>query len=207
MLEAARAAGTVQRFVCASSGAVYGDTPAHVQARGRTGGPALAAGASLLAAESFCRSAFRRHGLQTVCLRYFSVYGPGQDGAGEDAPVVARFLNALARGEAPVIYGDGEQSRDFIYIDDVVEANRRAAAAQRGVGGKVFNIGSGQRLSVNQLLEKLERLTGHRPPPRRPRPGPATSSTCARTSPPPPVCCNLHPSSAWTTGWHEICNG
>ena len=94
-----------------------------------------------------------------------------------------------------MIYGDGEQSRDFVYIDDVVEANRRAAAAQRGVGGKVFNIGSGQRLSVNQLLEKLERLTGHKiAPARTAAPGPAISSTCAPTSRPPPGCCNLHPS-------------
>ena len=162
MLEAARAAGTVQRFVCASSGAVYGDTPATSKHEAGQVDPLTPEASSLLAAEGFCRSAFRRHGLPTVCLRYFNVYGPGQSGAGEDAPVVARFLNALVRGEAPVIHGDGEQSRDFIHIEDVVEANRRAAAAQRGVGGKVLNIGSGQRLSVNQLLEKLERLTGRK---------------------------------------------
>ena len=161
MLEAARAAGTVQRFVCASSGAVYGDTPAMSKHEAGQVDPLTPETSSLLAAEGFCRSAFRRHGLQTVCLRYFNVYGPGQNGAGEDAPVIARFLSALVRGQAPVIYGDGEQSRDFVHIEDVVEANRRAAAAQRGVGGKVLNIGSGQRLSVNQLLEKLERLAGH----------------------------------------------
>ena len=162
MLEAARAAGTVQRFVCASSGAVYGDTPATSKHEAGQVDPLTPEASSLLAAEGFCRSAFRRHGLQTVCLRYFSVYGPGQGGGVEDAPVVARFLHALTRGTVPVIHGDGEQSRDFVYIDDVVEANRRAAAAQRGVGGKVLNIGSGQRLSVNQLLEKLERLTGRK---------------------------------------------
>ena len=162
MLEAARAAGTVQRFVCASSGSVYGDTPATSKHELGQVDPMTPEASSLLAAEGFCRSAFRRHGLQTVCLRYFNVYGPGRSGAGEDAPVVARFLHALVRGEMPVIYGDGEQSRDFVHIEDVIEANRRAAAAQRGVGGKVLNIGSGQRLSVNQLLEKLDRLAGHK---------------------------------------------
>ena len=160
MLEAARESGTVQRFVCASSGAVYGDTPALSKHEAGLADPLSPYASSLLSAELFCRTAFRRHGLQTVSLRYFNVYGPGEGADGEDASVIARFLGALTRGESPVVYGDGEQSRDFVYIDDVVEANRRAVSAQRGVGGKVFNIGSGQRLSVNQLLEALARLSG-----------------------------------------------
>ena len=98
MLDAARAAGTVQRFVCASSGAVYGDTPASSKHEAGQVDPLTPQAASLLSAEHFCRSAFRRHGLQTVCLRYFSVYGPGQDGAGEDAPVVARFFERPGAG-------------------------------------------------------------------------------------------------------------
>ncbi|MBV9852370.1 MAG: NAD-dependent epimerase/dehydratase family protein [Armatimonadetes bacterium] len=173
MLEAARAAGTVQRFICASSGAVYGDTPAMCKHEAGQTDPLSPQASSLLSAEHFCRSAFRQHGLQTVCLRYFHVYGPGQSAAGDDAPVIARFLRALARRESPVLEGSGEQSRDFVYIDDVVEANRRAVAAVRGVGGKVFNVGSGQRLSLNQLLERLEHLTGRRIEAQRaaPRPG------------------------------------
>jgi len=111
---------------------------------------------SKLSGEYFCRNFFRLHGLQTVALRYFNVYGPGQDPEGDYAAVIPKFLTAIAEGRRPVIYGDGEQSRDFIYIDDVVEANLRAASGLRGTGGKVFNIGSGQRVSLNQLIEKLE---------------------------------------------------
>ena len=162
MLDAAQAAGTVQRFVCASSGAVYGDTPSLSKHEAGQVDPLTPQAASLLAAEQFCRSAWRRHGLQTVGLRYFNVYGPGQNTSGEDAPVIARFLNALLNDDPLVIHGDGEQSRDFVFIDDVIEANRRATAAQRVVGGKVFNIGTGRRLSLKQLQEKLERLTGRR---------------------------------------------
>ena len=101
MLEAAHAAGTVLRFVFASSGAVYGDTPAVSKHEAGQVDPMTPQASSLLSAEHFCRSAFRRRGLQTVCLRYFNVYGPGRGAARDDAPVVACFLDALARGEVP----------------------------------------------------------------------------------------------------------
>lgn len=157
MLTAAHAS-TVTRFVFASSCAVYGDTPAMSKHEASLVDPISPYASSKLSGEYFCRNFFRLHGLQTVALRYFNVYGPGQDPNGDYAAVIPKFLTAIAEGHRPVIYGDGEQSRDFIYIDDVVEANLRAASGLRGTGGKVFNIGSGQRVSLNQLMEKLESI-------------------------------------------------
>jgi len=157
MLSAAQSS-TVTRFVLASSCAVYGDTPAMSKHEASLVDPISPYASSKLSGEYFCRNFFRLHGLQTVALRYFNVYGPGQNPDGDYAAVIPKFLTAIAEGRTPVIYGDGEQSRDFIYIDDVVEANLQAASGLRGTGGKVFNIGSGQRVSLNQLVEKLERI-------------------------------------------------
>jgi len=158
LLEAARAAGTVKRFVFASSCAVYGDTPGASKHEASLADPLSPYASSKLAGEHFCRNFFRLYGLQTVSLRYFNVYGPGQDPEGAYASVIPRFLTAIARGEAPVLYGDGEQSRDFIFVDDIVEANLRAVAATRGVGGRVVNIGSGQSASLTQVLQTLEKI-------------------------------------------------
>ena len=160
LLEAARAAGTVKRFVFASSSAVYGDTPGSSKHEASQTDPLSPYASSKLAGELFCRNFFRLHGLPTVSLRYFNVYGPGQDPDGDYAAVIPKFLSALVRGETPVVYGDGEQSRDFLYVSDVVEANLRAAAATRPVGGKVFNVGSGQSASLKQVLETLGRILG-----------------------------------------------
>jgi len=160
LLEAARAAGTVRRFVFASSCAVYGDTPGAAKHEASLTDPLSPYASSKLAAEFFCRNFFRLHGLQTVALRYFNVYGPGQDPDGAYAAVIPKFLTAIARDEAPVLYGDGEQSRDFIHVEDVVEANERAAAATRGVGGRVVNVGSGQSASLKQVLATLGQIRG-----------------------------------------------
>lgn len=160
MLAAAQAAQTVKRFVFASSCAVYGDTPALSKHESSLTDPLSPYASSKLAGEYFCRNFFRLHGLQTVALRYFNVYGDGQDPGGDYAAVIPNFLSAVVRGDAPIIYGDGEQSRDFVHVDDVVEANLRAAQAVRGVGGKAFNIGSGQSATLNQLLERLGRILG-----------------------------------------------
>jgi nucleoside-diphosphate-sugar epimerase len=173
LLEAARAAGTIKRFVFASSCAVYGDTPGAAKHEASPADPLSPYASSKLAGEYFCRNFFRLHGLQTVSLRYFNVYGPGQDPAGAYASVIPKFLTAIARGEAPVLYGDGEQSRDFIFVDDVVEANLRAVAATRGVGGRVVNIGSGQSASLKTVLQKLAEIGGRKVEAERrpPRPG------------------------------------
>lgn len=173
LLEAARAAGSVKRFVFASSCAVYGDAPGAAKHEASLADPLSPYASTKLAGEHFCRNFFRLYGLQTVALRYFNVYGPGQDPAGDYASVVPRFLLAVARGEAPVLYGDGEQSRDFIFVDDVVEANLRAVAATRGVGGRVVNVGSGRSASLGQVLQILEQIVGHSVEAERrpPRPG------------------------------------
>ena len=160
LLEAARSAGTVKRFVFASSCAVYGDTPGSSKHEATQTDPLSPYASSKLSAEYFCRNFFRLHGLQTVSLRYFNVYGPGQDPNGAYAAVIPKFITAITEGRKPIIYGDGEQSRDFIYVDDIVEANLRAAAATRGVGGRAFNIGGGQSASLKQIVEKLAEILG-----------------------------------------------
>ena len=160
LLEAARAAGTVKRFIFASSCAVYGDTPGAAKHEASLADPLSPYASSKLSGEYFCRNFFRLYGLQTVSLRYFNVYGPGQDPEGAYASVIPKFVTAIARGESPVLYGDGEQSRDFIFVDDIVEANLRAVAATRGVGGRVVNVGSGQSASLKQVLQTLEQIGG-----------------------------------------------
>lgn len=164
LLDAAQKAGTVQRFVFASSCAVYGDTPGSSKHEASQTDPLSPYASSKLSGEYFCRNFFRLHGLQTVSLRYFNVYGPGQDPNGAYAAVIPKFLTAVAAGQAPVIFGDGEQSRDFVFVEDIVEANLRAVQATRGVGGKSFNIGSGQSASLKQIVEKLEIILGHPTP-------------------------------------------
>ena len=148
LLEAAQKAGTVQRFVFASSCAVYGDTPGSSKHEASQTDPLSPYASSKLSGEYFCRNFFRLHGLQTVALRYFNVYGPGQDPNGAYAAVIPKFITAVVQGESPTIFGDGEQSRDFIFVEDIVEANLRATQATRGVGGKSFNIGGGQSASL-----------------------------------------------------------
>jgi UDP-glucose 4-epimerase len=158
VLLAARDAGC-RRVVFASSSSVYGDTPQTPQTELLLPAPLSPYAASKLAGEQLCAVFSRVYGLETVALRYFNVFGPRGDPASAYAAVIPRLLTALLRGETPTIYGDGEQSRDFVYIDNVVEANLRAAAAP-GVSGQVFNIATGHAVTLNELLAALQRLTG-----------------------------------------------
>ncbi len=158
VLQAARAAGC-RRVVFASSCAVYGDGPAMPKTERMLPAPLSPYASSKLAGEQICAVFSRVYGLETVALRYFNVFGPRQDPASAYAAVIPRFLAALREGERPVIYGDGEQSRDFVYVDDVVEANLRAAIAP-GTGGQVYNIASGRSVSLNAMLAGLARLVG-----------------------------------------------
>jgi nucleoside-diphosphate-sugar epimerase len=162
LLEAARAAA-VQRFVFASSCAVYGDTPGAVKSEASAVDPLSPYAVSKLAGEQLCRNYFLLHGVSTVSLRYFNVYGPNQDPNGAYAAVIPKFIAAILENEKPTVYGDGEQSRDFVFVDDIVEANLRAAFATSDAGGKSLNIGSGQSASLNQILEKLALKTGKAP--------------------------------------------
>jgi nucleoside-diphosphate-sugar epimerase len=171
LLVAARDAG-VRRFVYASSSSVYGDTPVLPKSEDLPTNPLSPYAVSKLAGEQYCRVFTRLYGLETVCLRYFNVFGPHQDPASEYAAVVPKFIAAMTRGEPPLVHGDGTQSRDFSYISNVTNANLLAADTPR-VGGEVFNVACGRRSSLLDLVEALNRILGTRIEPRfdDPRPG------------------------------------
>ncbi len=171
LLLAARDAG-VRRLVFASSSSVYGDQPVLPLHEGLRPQPISPYGASKLIGEHYCANFALHYGLETVSLRYFNVFGPRQDPASEYAAVVARFVQAARQGLPLEIHGDGQQSRDFTYVTNVVDANLAAAEAP-GVAGEVFNIACGERLSVVGIAKALEEVLG-RPLPQRhtpPRPG------------------------------------
>jgi len=140
-------------------------------------GPLSPYAVSKHAGELYCQVFWGLHGLETVALRYFNVFGPRQDPASEYAAVIPKFITALQRGQAPVIYGDGEQTRDFVYVSNVVEANLLACQA-RGAAGQVINIAGGRRVSVNELAAATQRVTGAEIAPvhGEPRPGDITHS-------------------------------
>jgi UDP-glucose 4-epimerase len=158
LLEAARDAGC-QRLVFASSAAVYGDAPGLPKVETMAPHPLSPYAISKLAGEQLCSVFTRVHGLETVALRYFNVFGPRQDPSSPYSGVISRFLLALGTGGEPVIYGDGEQSRDFVYVDDVVDANLGAAFTPEAAG-RVFNVASGCAVSLQGLLELMAAVMG-----------------------------------------------
>jgi nucleoside-diphosphate-sugar epimerase len=157
LLLAARDA-QVQRVVFSSSCAIYGDhaAPHHEELAPRSLSPYAAAKHS---GEQLCRSFTHVYGLPTVCLRYFNVFGPYQNPHGGYAAAIPQFITALIEGRRPTIYGDGRQSRDFIYIANVVDANLLACGAEAAIGG-VFNIGAGSETDLLELLSILSGLAG-----------------------------------------------
>lgn len=158
VLLASRDAG-VRRVVYASSSSVYGNSdvlPKHERLPSRPMSPYAA---TKLAGEVYGKIFYKLYGLETVGLRYFNVFGPRQDPKSEYAAVIPRFIDALLKRTPPVIFGDGEQSRDFTFIDDVVQANLLSCQAT-GASGEVFNIAAGNRTTLNELLGALMRITG-----------------------------------------------
>ncbi len=152
--------------VFASSSSVYGDQSTFPLREDLAPLPRSPYAASKLAGEAYCRACWLSFSVPTVSLRYFNVYGPGQDPANEYAAVVPRFIQACLDGARPEVHGDGEQSRDFTFIDDVVEANLRASRAPERAFGRVFNVGGGaEPTSVNRILRIVAELTGARPDP------------------------------------------
>jgi UDP-glucose 4-epimerase len=147
----------VRRVVIASSSSVYGDTPGLPRIETMAAAPLAPYAVSKLAAEQYALSFHRVYGLETVALRYFNVFGPRQDPSSQYSAVIPKFIVAMRNGEAPEIYGDGEQSRDFTYIDDVVEANLLALDAPEAAG-RAFNIACGREHSLNKLVATLNRL-------------------------------------------------
>jgi len=161
LLVAARAAG-VRRLIYAGSSSAYGDTPTLPKREDMLPNPISPYAVAKLAAEHYMRAFTRVYGLETVVLRYFNVFGPYQDPASHYSGVLAVFSRRMLAGEQPTIFGDGEQGRDFTYIDNVVHANLLAAAAppEKAVG-RTMNIACGQRTTLNQTFEILRELTGY----------------------------------------------
>jgi len=158
VLVAARDA-RVKRLVYAASSSAYGDSQTLPKHEGMTPNPLSPYAVSKLTGERYCKVFTEIYGLETVCLRYFNVFGPRQDPNSPYSGVLSLFITALLRAERPTIFGDGEQSRDFTYVDNAVEANVRACTAP-DAGGKVINIGTGQRHTLNETLAVLRSITG-----------------------------------------------
>lgn len=163
LLHAAADAG-VGRFVYASTSSIYGDLPVPWREDMVIRAPPNLYAASKLAFEQLAQTYTTRGDLDTVGLRYFSIYGPGEESKGQYANMISQFLWALQKGEQPMIYGDGNQTRDFIHVDDVVRANLLAAETS-SVGG-VFNVGTGRETSLNILVKTLSKLLNNKIRPR-----------------------------------------
>lgn len=161
LLVAARAAG-VRRVIYAGSSSAYGDTPTLPKREDMLPNPISPYAVAKLAGEQYMRSFARVYGLETVTLRYFNVFGPFQDPTSQYSGVLAVFCRRMLAGEQPTIHGDGEQSRDFTYIDNVVHANLLAAAAPADkVSGAVMNAATGNRITLNDTFRMLSELTGY----------------------------------------------
>ncbi|MEE2825723.1 MAG: SDR family oxidoreductase [Planctomycetota bacterium] len=160
LMTAAKDAG-VKRFVYASSSSVYGDSPEMPKVESRIGDPLSPYAASKFTNEVYAGTFERCYGLETVGLRYFNVYGPRQKPDGPYAAVIPLFMDALLKDRAPFINGDGEQSRDFTFVSNAVQANIRGMfTSVSGASGKAYNIAVGERATVNQLFQTLQSLTG-----------------------------------------------
>src|SRR3989454_7530407 len=158
LLLAARERG-VRRIIYAASSSAYGDQPELPKHEDMRPDPLSPYAVAKLVGEYYCQVFSRVYELETVSLRYFNVFGPRQDPSSQYSGVVSRFISALFNGEPPVIYGDGDQSRDFTYVSNVVDANLRAAESVAAVG-RVINIANGRSVKINHVLELLKELTG-----------------------------------------------
>ena len=148
----------VRRVIYAASSSAYGDQPQSPKREDMRPDPLSPYAVAKLVGEYYCQVFNRVYGLETVSLRYFNVFGPRQDPSSQYAGVISRFISALLNGERPVIYGDGEQSRDFTYVSNVVDANLLAAESVAAIG-RVINIASGRSVTINHVLELLKELT------------------------------------------------
>jgi UDP-glucose 4-epimerase len=162
VLVAARDA-KVKRVVYAASSSAYGDTPTLPKHEDMKPNPISPYAVAKLASEHYMASFYRCYGLETVCLRYFNIFGPRQDPSSPYSGVLAKFITQMLKGEQPTINGDGEQSRDFTFIDNVVEANLLACKRPaEEVAGKVFNVATGQRIDLNETFDLLKKITGYK---------------------------------------------
>ncbi len=158
VLVAARDA-KVKRFVFAASSSAYGETPTLPKVETMPAEPISPYGVTKFVGELYAQVFGRAYGLENACVRYFNVFGPRQDPTSQYSGVLSRFMLAVIEGQPLTIYGDGEQSRDFTYVDNVVDETLRACEAS-GASGKVFNGGTGARITLNQVVQLLEKITG-----------------------------------------------
>jgi UDP-glucose 4-epimerase len=148
----------VRRVVFSSSSSVYGPQREYPQREDAAARPISPYGVSKLAAEGYCRAFTQVYGLETVALRYFNVFGPRQDPLSQYSAVIPKFITAVLEGERPVIFGDGEQSRDFTYVDNTVDGTLLASTAD-GVAGDTFNLACGEATTLNQLLDHVREIS------------------------------------------------
>jgi len=166
VLVAARDA-KVKRVVYAASSSAYGDTPTLPKHENMKPDPISPYAVAKLASEHYMISFYRCYGLETVCLRYFNIFGPRQDPSSPYSGVLAKFITQMLRGEQPAIHGDGEQSRDFTYIDNAVDANLLACTAPaQKAAGEMFNVANGRRVTLNETFKALRDLIGYKGQPK-----------------------------------------
>lgn len=158
LLDASRRAN-VRRFVYAASSSAYGDQPTLPKAETMRPDPLSPYAAAKLTGEYYCKVFHQVYGIETFSLRYFNVFGPRQNPSSMYSGVISRFIDALMTGQQPVIYGDGEQSRDFTYVANVVNANIAAIQAMKGIG-EVMNVANGERITLNELLNVIKAIVG-----------------------------------------------
>jgi nucleoside-diphosphate-sugar epimerase len=161
LLIAARDA-KVKRVVYAGSSSAYGDTPTLPKREDMSPNPISPYAVAKLASEYYMISFYRCYGLETICLRYFNIFGPRQDPTSPYSGVLAKFITQMLAGEPPTIFGDGSQSRDFTFVQDAVQANLLACRAPAEALGRVFNVATGRRFDLNQTFQILKKLTGYR---------------------------------------------
>ena len=162
VLHHAKRAG-VRRLVYAASSAAYGENPVQPKVETMVPAPISPYGASKLAGETYCQVYAAAYGLETVCLRYFNVFGPRQDPQSEYAAVIPKFVTMALAGKTPTIFGDGEQSRDFCFIDNIIEANFKGASAPAATAsGRVFNVACGVATTLNQVVALIGDLLGRK---------------------------------------------
>jgi nucleoside-diphosphate-sugar epimerase len=147
----------VRRIVYAASSSAYGDQEISPKVETMRPEPLSPYAVAKLVGEYYAQVFYRAYGLETLCLRYFNVFGPRQNPSSQYSGVISRFVDALSRGESPVIYGDGEQTRDFTYVANVVHANLKAAQTDKGIG-EVLNVANGEAISLNELFKVLQGL-------------------------------------------------
>ncbi|HTS18945.1 MAG TPA: SDR family oxidoreductase [Verrucomicrobiae bacterium] len=172
LLIAARDTG-VQRVVFSSSSSVYGDTPTLPKHEEMPPSPLSPYAVHKITGEHYCRIFWQLYGLETVSLRYFNVFGPRQDPQSQYAAVIPRFITAILKDQAPTIYGDGKQTRDFSHVENVIDANLKACEAGTEARGQSFNIACGGRVSLLELVDTVNRILGKSIAPKLdpPRPG------------------------------------